>query len=58
MLLRNKQGQQSIREIKIRCLEVDADGDKSLTIFNNPGDVKGTASLSFSHPVAVDDQWL
>lgn len=58
MLLRNKQGQESIREIKIKSLEIDNDGDKSLTIFNKPRDVKGTAFLSFSHPVEADDQWL
>ena len=58
MLLRNKQGQESIREIKIKSLEVHGDGDKSLTIFNKPRDVKGTAFLSFSHPVAADEQWL
>ncbi|PHR84985.1 MAG: outer membrane lipoprotein-sorting protein [Colwellia sp.] len=58
MLLRNKQGQESIREIKMKSLEVQNDGDKSLTIFNKPRDVKGTAFLSFSHPVAADDQWL
>jgi len=58
MLLRNKQGQESIREIKIKSLEVQNDGDKSLTIFNKPRDVNGTAFLSFSHPVEADDQWL
>jgi hypothetical protein len=58
MLLRNKQGQESIREVKMKTLEVLNDGDKSLTIFNKPRDVKGTAFLSFSHPVVSDDQWL
>jgi hypothetical protein len=58
MILRNKQGQESIREIKIKSLEQLNDGDKSLTIFNKPRDVKGTAFLSFSHPKANDDQWL
>lgn len=58
MLLRNKQGQESVREIKMKSLEVLNDGDKSLTIFNQPRDVKGTAFLSFSHPVASDEQWL
>lgn len=58
MLLRNKQGQESIREIKMKTLEVKNDGDKSLTIFNKPRDVKGTAFLSFSHPVEADEQWL
>jgi hypothetical protein len=58
MLLRNQQGQESIREIKMKSLEVEGDGDKSLTIFNKPRDVKGTAFLSFSHPVEADEQWL
>ena len=58
MILRNKQGQESTREIKIKSLELLDDGDKSLTIFNKPIDVKGTAFLSFSHPVGADDQWL
>jgi len=58
MTLRNTQGQESIREIKLKSLEQETDGDKSLTIFNQPRDVKGTAFLSFSHPVGADDQWL
>jgi hypothetical protein len=58
MTLRNKQGQESIREIKTKTLEQLDDGDKSLTIFNKPRDVKGTSFLSFSHPVGNDDQWL
>ncbi|PKI16857.1 outer membrane lipoprotein-sorting protein [Colwellia sp. 12G3] len=58
MLLRNKQGQESLREIKMKSLEVHDDGDKSLTIFNKPLDVKGTAFLSFSHPIESDEQWL
>ena len=58
MILRNKQGQQSVREIRSKTLEVDGDGDKSLTIFDEPRDVKGTALLSFTHKVGPDDQWL
>jgi len=58
MVLRNTQGQESTREIKIRTLEQNSDGDKSLTVFNKPKDVKGTVFLSFSHPVGSDDQWL
>ncbi|MET0085687.1 MAG: outer membrane lipoprotein-sorting protein [Sedimenticola sp.] len=58
MVLRNRQGQESLREIRSKTLEVDNDGDKGLTIFDKPRDVKGTAFLSFSHPVAADEQWL
>ena len=58
MILKNKQGQESIREIRSKTLEVDGDGDKSLTIFDEPRDVKGTALLSFTHKTGPDDQWL
>ena len=58
MILKNKQGQESIREIRSKTLEVDGDGDKSLTIFDTPRDVKGTALLSFTHKEGPDDQWL
>lgn len=58
MVLRNKQGQESLREVRMKSLEVKDDGDKSLSVFDEPRDVKGTAFLTFSHPVGADDQWL
>lgn len=58
MLLVNKQGDTSEREIRVRTLEVEGDGDKSLTIFDKPKDVRGTAFLTFSHVTGADDQWL
>ena len=58
MVLRNRQGDESIREIRIKSLEVNDDGDKSITIFDTPADVKGTSFLSYSHTVTPDDQWL
>ena len=58
MILRNKQGQESVREIRSRTLEGTNDGDKSLTIFDEPLDVQGTALLSFTHKQGPDDQWL
>lgn len=58
MILRNKQGQESSRTIRAKTLEVTGDGDKSLNIFDEPADVKGTAFLSFTHSTKPDDQWL
>ena len=58
MILRNRQGEESIREIRTQSLEVKDDGDKSLTIFEQPLDVKGTAFLSYTHALRPDDQWL
>ena len=39
-------------------LEVDGDGDKGLSIFDTPADIKGTASLTYSHALKPDEQWL
>jgi outer membrane lipoprotein-sorting protein len=58
MTLRNAEGQESVREIRMKTLEQSDDGDKSLTVFDKPRDIKGTAFLSFSHIDAADDQWL
>ncbi|MBT8383481.1 MAG: outer membrane lipoprotein-sorting protein, partial [Ignavibacteria bacterium] len=58
MILRNKQGDESTRQMSNKTLEVNGDGDKSLVIFNEPRDVKGTAFLSFTHKSGPDDQWL
>jgi len=58
MTLRNRTGDESIRELRISNLEVSNDGDKSLTVFDSPKDVRGTGFLSFSHIDEADDQWL
>ena len=58
MELRNKQGDSSTRYIRIKTLEVAGDGDKSLSIFDKPADVSGTAFLTFSHALKPDEQWL
>ena len=58
MILRNRQGEESTREIRVRTLEEHDDGDKSLTTFDEPADVKGTNFLSFTHKSGPDDQWL
>ncbi|MBT2971828.1 MAG: outer membrane lipoprotein-sorting protein [gamma proteobacterium symbiont of Ctena orbiculata] len=58
MLLRNKHGEESLRDMRNQTLEVENDGDKTLVVFDEPRDVKGTALLSFSHKVGDDDQWL
>ena len=58
MLLKNRHGEESSRYIRLRTLEVDGDGDKSMSVFDRPRDVKGTAFLSFTHKAGSDDQWL
>lgn len=58
MTLRNSQGQESTRKLQTSNLEVDGEGDKSLVVFDEPRDIKGTAFLSFTHKTGPDDQWL
>jgi outer membrane lipoprotein-sorting protein len=59
MILRNRQGEESKRSVRVRTLETAHDGDKSLMIFDEPRDVKGTVLLTFAHKAAVDDDhWL
>ena len=58
MILRNKQGEESLREIRIQSLEQQGGGVKSLTIFYKPLLFKFTAFLCFSHAICSDDQSL
>lgn len=58
MTLRDRKGREVVRQMRSKSLEVEGDGDKGLTMFDTPLDVKGTAFLSFSHIVGNDDQWL
>jgi len=58
MILKNRAGDTAKRFIRIRTLEVEGDGDKSLSIFDEPADVKGTAMLTYAHGLEPDDQWL
>ncbi len=58
MTLINRAGKESIRQMRSKILEVTDAGDKSLSIFDEPADVKGTASLTHSHATEPDEQWL
>lgn len=58
MRLLNRNGDESLRSLNLNTLEVMGDGDKSLTIFSSPRDIKGTAFLSYTHALVSDEQWL
>ena len=58
MVLRDRQGRESVREMRFKVLEVPEDGDKSLFVFERPRDVRGTALLTHAHINTPDDQWL
>ena len=58
MTLINRKGKKSVRYLRLKILEVQGDGDKSLSVFDRPRDIKGTAMLTFSHPTKPDEQWM
>ena len=58
MVLRNKRGKESRREIRLKVIEVEEDGDRTMFVFDRPRDVKGTAFLVHAHKDGPDDQWL
>ena len=60
MILRNRTGETSLRELRIDAFEVDdpALGDMSLIVFDRPADVEGTAFLSHTKIAEPDNQWL
>ncbi len=60
MILRNKQGQESVRVLRQNNFEVNQEGlgDKSVVVFEEPRDIQGTALLSHTKILDPDDQWL
>ncbi len=60
MVLKNRSGQESVRELRRRVLESTEKerGDKSIIIFESPRDIQGTALLSHTRILEPDDQWL
>ena len=58
MILRKKKGKERTREMRSRTVEMSEDGDRSIIIFDDPADVKGTAMLTHAHKTESDDQWL
>ena len=58
MVLRDRHGRESVRQMRFKVLEVPGDGDKSLFVFDQPRDVRGTALLTHAHINTQDDQWL
>ena len=58
MILRNRQGRESRRELRLKVIEVEKDGDRTMFVFDRPRDVKGTAFLVHAHKNEPDGQWL
>ena len=58
MILVNAKGDRSERALELRVLEGPEAGDKTLLIFKDPPDVRGTTLLTHENHAGDDDQWL
>ncbi len=58
MILRQKSGQESERELRMKTLEIEGNGNRSIVVFDRPRDVRGTALLTHVNLNDSDEQWL
>ena len=58
MILRDRDGTESVRHIVRKTLEIHREGDKELDIFVQPPDVRGTTLLTYTHALKPDEQWV
>lgn len=58
MVLINAHGDKTTRKLLNESIESEGDGDRSVSTFQWPADVKGTRMLTWSHKTGDDDQWL
>ncbi len=57
MTLVSKKGRVSLRQMRLRQMEAEG-SVKTLVVFDEPKAIRGTGLLTYSHPMADDDQWL
>ena len=58
MILEDAHGTKISRRMKGKIMETKGDGDKSISQFLLPADVRGTMMLTWTHKEKDDDQWL
>ncbi|MGD0679159.1 MAG: outer membrane lipoprotein-sorting protein [Polyangiaceae bacterium] len=58
MILRERSGDSIVRKMELSNLEVQGEGNRTLVVFDNPPDVKGTTILTATHTSSDDQQWI
>jgi hypothetical protein len=58
MVLVDKTGSKETRDVRRYIKENEVDVFRSLIVFLQPSDIKGTALLNWQHKDRSDDQWL
>ena len=58
MILRTPHTADDARKLRVAGIEMANDGERSLIVFDEPPDQRGTALLTYAHATVDDDQWL
>lgn len=58
LTLINEDNESFVRDFKMTTVEVPGDGDKRISVFSTPKDIRGTTTLTFSHALEANDQWI
>jgi len=58
MILIDRRGEETRRELELFSLEVSPDEERSLIYFHSPRDVRGTGLLTYSFRDGDEEQWL
>jgi len=57
-IIQNRYGEKVTRKARVSLLEVPGDGDRGLVVFDDPADIRGTATLVHTHKRVPDDMWM
>ena len=58
MVIRNGRGSEAVRELSISILDLPGSASRSLTVVDEPKDVRGTALLTHTDEQGESEQWL
>lgn len=58
MILIDRRGEETTRELDLSLLEVSPNEERSLVYFRSPRDIEGTALLTMSRRAEEEEQWL
>lgn len=58
MVLISPSGETAQRSLRVSSVEMGAEGDRTLMVFDTPQDVAGAGLLSWNHSSGDDEQWL
>lgn len=58
IVLRRNGGDERVRAVRLRSMETGNGGERTLVVFDEPRDVRGTALLTATRREGDDEQWL